>query len=72
MKYNKFCKIVSTANSGRVHLIKMGTAVISSPVWAIYDYNSDEIISQGKYKWVSERYRREFIADDEKIQELYK
>jgi len=63
MNYDKFCTVQGKANNGQISLCKLGSGNTVSPVWIIYDAWSDKVISQGKYKWVSERWRKEYTPD---------
>ena len=61
--YTNFCTKVATAENGTYSLIRFGTGVVANPIYAIMNNYNQEVISQGKYKWVHEVWNRDFSED---------
>ncbi len=61
--YTNFCTKVATAEGGTYTLIRFGTDVVANPIYAIMNNYTQEVLNQGRYKWVSEVLRSSYNED---------
>ena len=66
--FTNFCTVVRTASNGTYSMIRFGTGVVSSPMYAIMNNYNQEVICQGRYKWVNEVFNRDFANAEDLIQ----